>query len=176
VCESFKSSWRAAHPNIVSYWKEVEAAAVNAVLTPGKTFTVRRHKVRRDGAWLRISLPSGRALCYPNPQVDDDNKLSYMGVNQYTRKWERINTYSGKIVENLTQGTARDVIAANMPLIESHGYEIVLTVHDEDITEAPDTPEYNADHLSALLSTVPEWGEGLPLAAAGFEGYRYRKD
>jgi len=63
-----------------------------------------------------------------------------------------------------------------MPAIEDAGYEIRLTVHDEDICYAPDTPEYSAEGLSEILATVPEWAEGLPLAAAGFESYRYRKD
>jgi len=63
-----------------------------------------------------------------------------------------------------------------MPLIESAGFEIVLTVHDEVITEAPDHPDFNADHLAGLMATNPTWADGLPLAAAGFEAYRYRKD
>jgi len=68
------------------------------------------------------------------------------------------------------------VMAANMPRIEEAGYEIVLTVHDEIIAEAPDQPEFNADHLSSLLATNPDWAPDMPLAAAGFETYRYRKD
>lgn len=175
VCDTFKRLWRQAHRNVASLWKELEAACVDAVESPGRTIPCRKFKVRRDGAWLRIGLPSGRALCYPQPRVDE-GKLSYMGVNQYTRKWERIKTYGGKLVENCTQGAARDVLADSMPHVEAAGYEIVLTVHDEDITEAPDSPEFNPEHLSSLISTVPDWAEGLPLAAAGFEAYRYKKE
>jgi DNA polymerase len=108
--------------------------------------------------------------------VDDSGKLSYMGLNQYTRKWERLNTYGGKLTENLTQAMSRDVLAHSMPLIEAAGYQIVLTVHDEIIAEAPDSPEYNVEHLASLMAKVPSWVDGLPLAAAGFETYRYRKD
>ena len=79
-------------------------------------------------------------------------------------------------MENCTQAAARDVIAHNMPLIESSGYPIILTVHDEVLTEVPDRPEYNVKHLSAMLARVPEWAEGLPLAAAGFETARYKKE
>lgn len=176
VCDSFKRAWRYGHPAIASFWKELQDAAVLAVQRPGATFTCRMLKLRRDGAWLRIRLPSGRFLCYPSPQVDETGKLSYMGVNQYSRKWSRLKTYGGKLAENVTQAVARDVLAGNMPGIEAAGYQIVLSVHDENITEAPDTAEFSADHLASLMATNPPWAEGLPLAAAGFEAYRYRKD
>jgi len=176
ACDSLKRLWRMAHLGISSIWGELKAAVTQAIKRPGEPMTVRGLRIVREGAWLKIRLPSGRFLCYPGPQVSDDGQISYMGVNQYSRKWSRLNTYGGKFFENITQAASRDVIGHNMPLVESHGYEIVLTVHDEDITEAPDSPEFNADHLSALMSTVPEWAEGLPLAAAGFESYRYRKE
>lgn len=176
VCDSFKRSWRYAHPAVASYWKELEEAARLAVSRPGVTFECRSLKLRRDGAWLRIRLPSGRFLCYPSPAIDESGKLTYMGVNQYSRKWSRLGTYGGKLAENVTQAASRDVLAANMPAIEAAGYEIVLTVHDENITEAPDREEFNHDHLAGLMAAVPTWAQGLPLAAAGFEAYRYRKD
>lgn len=175
VCDSLKRMWREAHPMVASLWKELEAACIDAVQNPGTTYTCRKFKVRRDGAWLRVGLPSGRALCYPQPKVED-GKLSYMGINQYTRQWSRIKTYGGKLVENATQASARDILAANMPSIDDAGYEIVLSVHDELLTETPDTDEFSAYDLSARMATVPAWAEGLPLAAAGFETYRYKKD
>lgn len=175
VCDSFKRLWRESNPNIVTYWKEIENACRSAIQNPGVTLTCRMHKVRRDGAWLRVMLPSGRYLCYPSPRVEDDGQITYTGVNQYTRKWERLRTYSGKIVENICQAVARDLLGASMPTIEKAGYEIVLTVHDEIISEAPDTDEYTHEHLAELMSAGCDWTEGLPLAAAGFEAYRYRK-
>lgn len=176
VCDSFKRAWRYGHPAIASFWKELQEAAVLAVSRPGVTFTCRMLKLRRDGAWLRIRLPSGRFLCYPSPQVDETGKLSYMGVNQYSRKWSRLKTYGGKLAENVTQAASRDVLAGNMPAIEAAGYQIVLSVHDENITEADDRDEFNAGHLAGLMATTPTWADDLPLAAAGFEAYRYRKD
>lgn len=176
VCDSFKRSWRYAHAEVAAFWRELGNAVKDATACPGVTFDCRRLRVRRDGAWLRIRLPSGRFLCYPSPQVDEGGQFSYMGVNQYTRKWSRIKSYGGKLVENVTQAASRDVIAANMAAVEEAGYAILLTVHDEDITEAPDRPEFNAEHLSSIISTNPAWADGLPLAAAGFEAYRYRKD
>ena len=176
VCDSFKRAWRYGHPAIASFWKELEQAATLAVSRPGVAYACRMLKLRRDGAWLRIRLPSGRSLCYPSPQVDDTGKLSYMGVNQYSRKWSRLKTYGGKLAENVTQAVARDVLAANMPRIEAAGYQIVLSVHDENLTEADDCDEFNAEHLASLMATAPVWADDLPLAAAGFEAYRYRKD
>jgi len=176
VCDALKRLWRCAHPAISSFWKDLQEAAVLAVSQPGTTHGCRRLKVRCDGAWLRIRLPSGRYLCYPSPQLDDADKLSYMGVNPYNRKWSRLKTYGGKLAENITQAASRDVLAANMPAIEAAGYQIVLTVHDETITEANDRAAYNAAHLARLMATNPPWAECLPLAATGFEAHRYRKD
>jgi DNA polymerase len=75
----------------------------------------------------------------------------------------------------VTQAAARDVLAGSMPEVEAAGYSIVLTVHDEIITETPDSPEYTADGLAEIMSRSPEWAPDIPLAAAGFEAYRYRK-
>ncbi|MCE1244910.1 MAG: DNA polymerase [Oryzomicrobium sp.] len=176
VCDALKRLWRRAHPAVSSFWKDLQEAAVLAVQRPGVTFTCRMLKLRRDGAWLRMRLPSGRFLCYPSPQVDDAGKLSYMGINQYSRKWSRLKTYGGKLAENVTQAASRDVLAGNMPAIEAAGYQIVLSVHDENLTEVEDCDEFNATRLAALMAANPPWAAGLPLAAAGFEAYRYRKD
>lgn len=176
ACDSLKRLWRMAHPGISSIWGELKNAVTQAIKRPGEPMGAFGLRIVRDGAWLKIRLPSGRFLCYPSPQVSDEGQISYMGVNQYSRKWSRLNTYGGKFFEQCTQAASRDILAHNMALVESHGYRIVLSVHDELITEAPDSAEFNAEHLSALMSTVPEWAEGLPLAAAGFESYRYRKE
>lgn len=175
VCDSFKRSWRYAHPAIASFWKELEGA-VRDVLATGEMGVCRKLTISKHGAWLRIRLPSGRCVCYPGATIDDEGKITYMGIDQYTRKWQRIKTYGGKLVENVTQAVARDVLAATMPIIEKEGYQIVLTVHDEILSETPDTSEYSSERLSELMSTGPQWAAGLPLAAAGFETYRYRKD
>lgn len=176
VCDAFKRSWRYAHPAISSMWAELGDAVRVAIATPGVTRTCRALKIRRDGAWLRIRLPSGRFLCYPSPTLEDGGQITYMGINQYSRKWCRLKTYGGKLFENVCQAVARDVLTHNMPQIEAAGYQVVLTVHDEVICEAPDSDEFNAEHLSTLLSANPPWAPDMPLAAGGFEAYRYRKD
>lgn len=175
ACDTLKRAWRQAHPNIAAMWSDLKATVIEAIDSPGKTFTLRALKIRRDGAWLRIVLPSGRSLCYPSPRVDE-GVVSYMGTDQYTRKWSRLKSYGGKFFENICQRVAREVMGDNMPAIEAYGYAIVTSVHDELPTEAPDTPEFNHRHLSALLATNPDWAPGMPLAAAGFESYRYKKD
>lgn len=176
VCDSFKALWRQAHPNVVNLWSRLENACIEAALNEGKVCRAMGFAIRRDKSWLRILMPSGRYLCYPGIQVTDENKLSYNGINQFSRKWCRLKSYGGKLTENLTQAVARDVLAHGMKLAELAGYRVVLSVHDELICETPDSPEFNVHHLASLMSTVPEWATGLPLAAAGFETYRYRKD
>lgn len=176
VCESFKRLWRQAHPETVAFWKEIDETVRQAIGTPGVTLTCRRLRVRKDGSWLRIVLPSGRALCYPAARIDDKGRISYMGTHQYTRKWTRLHSYGGKFSENLCQAVARDVMAHGMLLADPAGYEILLTVHDELITETPDTDDYSVDGLAGCMATVPGWAPGLPLAAAGFEAARYRKE
>ena len=175
ACDALKRGWRDAHPAISSGWSELKNAVVQAIEAPGNTIPCRKLKVRVDGAWLRIGLPSGSAMCYPSP-ILQDGVITYMGMNQYTRQWSRLKTYGGKLFENVCQSVARDVMAHNMPLIEAAGYQIVLTVHDEVICEAPDSDECNAVNLSALLCACPPWASDMPLAAAGFETYRYKKD
>lgn len=173
VLDSLKQLWRNAHPAIVSLWANVEKAAKKAI--NGQPSTVRGMRFEKVGAWLRIKLPSGRYLSYPSPRVEND-QISYMGTCPYSRKWKRLKTFGGKLVENIVQAIARDVLADNMPNVEKRGYEIILSVHDELLTETPDSPDYNAKELSDLIATVPLWARGMPLAAAGFEAYRYRKD
>lgn len=206
MCDVFKRGWREAHPNIATWWRELEESVRLAIENPGRAVPCRRVKAIRTSAWLRIVLPSGRSLCYPSPKLggkcptcegtgklliegiehtcpDCDgeraaraNQISYMGINNYTRKWQRISTYGGKLAENITQAVARDILVGAMPRIEAAGYQITLSVHDEFITEAPDTEEFTAENLAAIMSTNPTWASGLPLAAAGFESYRYKKE
>ena len=177
ACEILKRAWRDAHPATSALWKAAGDSVRAAIANPGQTYPIGEHlKARVDGKWLRIRLPSGRYLCYIKPSVDDDGQITYFGVNQYTRQWGRIKTYGGKLIENCTQAFARDVLAYNMPGIEAAGYEIVLSVHDELLTETPDRPEFNDEVLGKMMATPPTWAKGIPLAAAGFETYRYRKD
>ena len=176
ACDSLKRLWRRAHPAIASLWKDLEDAARSALGNPGTVYEVRRLKLRAVPGWLQVRLPSGRNLCYPAPRVEDGGQITYMGLDQYTRQWKRISTYGGKTLENLTQAVAGDQLADCLPGIEAAGYDPILLVHDEDLTEAPDDPRFNADYLAELMTADLGWNKGLPLAAAGYETYRYKKD
>jgi len=167
-------AWRRQHPATVSLWYAVEQAAKDAIRNPDNAFTVRNLLFDMKGGWLRIKLPSGRYLSYPNARVED-GKIYYDGVDQYTRKWGALETYYGKLVENIVQAVARDVFAHGMRAACEAGYNVCLHVHDELICDVPDSDRYSAEGLSAVMSSGPSWSLGLPLAAAGFETYRYRK-
>ena len=178
VIDAIKRAWRYAHPATSRFWKDLAEAARAAIGLPGRVFECERLQLVKTNAWLRIILPSGRSLCYPSARVDDDGSISYMGVNQYSRRWERLKTYGGKLAENVTQAVARDVMAAGMMQAERNGFATVLSVHDELITEVDDTWVHDAKELSFWMTYIVgfPWADGLPLAAAGFETHRYRKD
>lgn len=198
--ETVKLAWRARHPAVCSLWAATKEAFIRAFDNPGRVYNCGKHlQFRRTEYagedYMLLRLPAGRFLVYYQPEVKTveskrpgadgkiitrtDRTLSYMG--QDTRqgsptygKWARMGTYGGKLVENICQSSSRDVLAEAMPRIESAGFEIVLTVHDEVVTEC--ALDRSVDELSALLAEVPTWAPGLPLAAAGFEADRYRKD
>lgn len=177
ACELLKAAWREAHPASVALWKQAETSVRAAINNKGAAFRIGEWvKAQCNGNWLRIRLPSGRYLCYLNPKVSAKGDISYMGISQYTRQWTRIKTYGGKLVENLDQAASRDVLAWEMPDIDKSGYPIVLTVHDEIVSETEDTDEFGSDTLAAMMVRPKPWAPGLPLAAKGFETYRYRKD
>lgn len=176
VIEAIKRTWRKSHPAICQFWKDLDEAARAAIDTAGREFPAGKVRFIRNGAWLRCILPSGRSLCYPSPKITEKGEISYMGVHQFSRQWTRIKTYGGKLAENCTQAVARDILAHGLMAAEAAGYNPVLHVHDEIITEPPDEPEFTREGLSKLMSTNPAWADGLPLAASGFTATRYRKD
>ena len=173
ACDSVKRMWRKANPKITRFWYELEDA-VRRTSATGEEEIVGRCVVRKRGTWLTIELPSGRCVSYPGIAIVN-NKLRYLGVNQYSKKWGPISTYSGKLAENVTQASARDILIHAMINVEEQGYNVLLRVHDELVTEVPDTDEYSHEQLSEILATNPPWADGLPLAAEGYEAYRYRK-
>jgi len=175
-------AWRTAHPATKKLWYALEGAVREVVLAPDESLEV-RGLLRVDSAkgpdgvdYIRIRLPSGRFLCYRSMYIDDDGKLMYEGINQFTRKWELLNTYYGKLVENVVQAVARDVFMTGMRNAEEAGYPVVLRVHDELVCEVPDDPSFTDKALADMMSANPSWAIGLPLSAAGFETYRYRKE
>ena len=179
ACDSVKRLWRNANTGIVKLWKTAGDACVKAIAEKGTRVPLVPEKnvyAQMRGSWLLLRLPSGRFLCYPAARAEEDGAaFSYLGMNQYTRKWGRINTFGGKIVENLIQATACDVLSSALFRVNAAGYKPILTVHDEVLTEAPDSPDFNHLNMEGLMAQAPEWGAGLPLAADGFDSYRYHK-
>lgn len=167
--------WRAAHPATTTFWWDVDYAFRLAIRNPGEKFKVGLLTFDRVGAWVRIRLPSGRYLCYPRAKENDEDKIVYEGVDQYTKQWKEIETYGPKIVENIVQAVSRDLLAEGMKDAENMEYEVVLHVHDELITEVDDNDRFTASTLSGLMAKQRSWTLGLPLAAAGFETHVYRK-
>lgn len=204
TCDSIKRMWRESHPKTCQFWKDLEESTMSAIHNPGKSYwagaavredgkraiKITRTKTRDGdpGWWLKVELPSGRVLSYPGigvsveKQVDEDRgkenyreRIRYMGENQTTRQWTKLYTYGGKLAENITQALCRDLLAVALVEVDAAGWPIVLHVHDEIVTEVPNTPEYTVDKLSELMCKLPSWAEGFPLAAEGDELMRYAK-
>ena len=133
---------------------------------------------------LWMNLPSGRRIAYYGAKYEESKwkpgrkVLSYMGVNQQSKKWERVETWGGKLTENLVQATARDCLRESMLALDNAGYDIRAHVHDEVIIELPTTQDAEAalDNVVRIMSIVPSWAEGLPLSAAGWHGDFFTKD
>ena len=173
--ESLKRLWRREHPATVAFWKAAEDALRNAISIGGTDFYFGRCYARRSGNWVRIVLPSGHNLCYPAMRIDKQGKIEFKGVDQFTKKWGAINTAGPKITENIVQAFSRDIFKFGQLEAERRGYSVVLPVHDEIVSEVRDTDAYTLHELEQIMSIVPPWAEGLPLAAEGFEDYRYHK-
>lgn len=171
------STWRDANPHITALWWDVDEAAKLAV--KGKR-TTRCHGLTFEYTkqMLFITLPSGRKLAYCKPKLDTsqfgNTVISYMGVNQTTKKWERIQTYGPKLVENIVQGIARDCLRDAMINVTEAGFDIVMHVHDEIIAEVGEGR--TLEEMEKAMCKVPDWAEGLPLRADGYTCSFYMKD
>ena len=170
---ALKIAWRQAHSNVEAFWYQLQEAFTSVVNAPDTAERVGKLTLGYEDDALFIQLPSNRRLWYPVPRVDDTG-LGFM--TEVNKSWVATNTYGGKLVENVTQAVARDILAEAMIRAEGRGYPIVMHVHDELVAETPDTASFNITTLADVMTDQPLWAKGLPLAAAGFECYRYRKD
>ena len=169
--------WRSANPKIVQFWWDVEKAAIE---------TIKDHKPRKVGRigfqfsanTLWLVLPSGRKLAYIKPKMMP-NRFGRMAITfeslNAANKWARGETYSGKLVENITQATARDLLAEAMWRMEQKGLDIVGHVHDEVILEVPRN-SITVDEVCGIMGQNPVWADGICLSAAGYHGDYYFKD
>ena len=168
------AKWRKASPNIVKLWNEVEKAVVRAV--EYRTSVAYKHNMlfSYKSGMLRIRLASGRVISYIRPQCNY-GKLSYEGINQTSRKWERLDTYGGKLVENIVQATARDCLAVAMMRLNDAGFKIVMHVHDEVIIDCKGTNK-ELNEINKIMGEPIDWAPGLILNADGYITDYYKKD
>ena len=166
-------SWRKAHPRTRAFWYQTQTLVEQAIRSPEQSYRYRGIVACVYGEQLYIKLPSGRYIIYQKPGFKN-KELHFYGLG-FSRKFEKILTYGGKLVENITQAVARDIIAYPMPLIEEAGYTIVLTVHDELVCEVDQGAGLTKEGLCSLMTAPMPWTEGLPLAAEGYTAERYRK-
>jgi DNA polymerase len=174
--DRIKVDWRKANPKIVKLWYNMEELAIAAVANPGKAYALKNGliKFKVVGRWLCMRLPSGRMLRYYKPKLDGNGKLTYLGIDTYTRRWTRCSTYGGKLTENAVQAISRDLLVHGMFGLESAGYIIIGTVHDEVILEVPENWG-SEDEVAEILCDLPDWASGIPVRAEGFRGKRYKK-
>jgi len=173
-------AWRAANPRIVQFWRALENNAKAALRNKGTGFKAGVIKFIYDGDYIRIGLPSGRELFYKEPSFTTNRfgqqSLKYKGQDQTSKQWTWIETYGGKLAENVTQAIARDLLAAAMLEYSRFGSKMAIHVHDEIVAEVPDkTAKYELNKLIEIMSTPPLWALGLPLGADGFVSKYYRK-
>lgn len=172
------NAWRAANPHIVQLWHEVDQVALQAITTREPVILGR---LRFDcvSGMLFITLPSGRRLAYVKPGIGVNRfggtAITYWGQG-VARKWQKLETYGGKLVENIVQATARDLLAEAITRIEKAGHQIVMHIHDEVVIDEPTNSGTTVTDICALMNQLPEWATDLPIDAAGYECSFYQKD
>ena len=176
--------WRRSNPAIVNFWYQVEAAALAAV-QEGRSSTVGCVTISRECDpgngldFMTIKLPSGRKLYYASPHMGVNRfgkpSICYWGQNQTTKKWAPLETYGGKLVENITQAVARDCLFYSIEQLTAAGYRIVFDIHDEVVIEAP-AGLADLDRVVEIMSQPIPWAPGLPLNADGWVDGYFKKD
>lgn len=188
--ENIVKKWRTNNPAIVGLWKSVEAFCKRAIKTRKRIVLSGYQNLifEYDGRVLTIELPSGRKLFYQEPQIYKKTSkikgrdwtrdaIRYKGVNQITRQWDYIDTYGGKLIENIVQAIARDLLADSMLRLNKDNFKIVMHVHDEAVAEVPEEEATEAlKKMCDIMGTPIPWAEGLPLAADGYITPFYKKD
>jgi len=173
-------TWRRSNPNIVKLWWDIEDAAIRAI-RDRKTVNMQYGlKFSYRSGILFITLPSGRSLAYIRPRIEIDerfnkDKLTYEGTEPGTRKWGRVDTYGGKITENIIQAVARDCLAESMIRLDKAGYKIAFHVHDEVVLDVPKNFG-SLEEVEEIMGESIAWAPGLPLGAEAFESNYYKKD
>jgi DNA polymerase len=172
--------YRVTYKQIPRLWEDMNQAAIDAVRHPGQSTAIcgGRIRFRMDRKWLRMRLPSGRYIWYSQPLIETgrfgNDCVSYMAVNSLNKKWERQQTYGGRLTENAVQGLCRDLLVHAALRLEQEGYRPLTLIHDEVVCEPP-VGFGSVDRMCAIMSELPDWAEGFPLRAEGSRGPRYMK-
>ena len=168
--------WRTSNPAIVRFWRTVQDAAMDAIKGKPRRLPHGISFIREAGI-LFIGLPGGRRIAYVKPEIGENRfggkSITYMGINN--GKWQRLETWGGKLVENIVQAFARDCLAENIIKLDKVGYRVVFHVHDEVILDVPKGVS-SAQEIAALMGEPIPWAQGLPLNADAYECEYYRKD
>lgn len=180
---SIVKKWRIANPNIVEMWDEYDNCAIEAVMYKTEVMSMYQGILFNcNGSVLTIELPSGHKLYYRDPSIVTNKfgkaSVCYYGIIQDTKLWGRIDTYGGKLTENIVQAIARDVLGYAMLQLNNAGYNIVMHIHDEVVIEHPDddNSKLTLEHICSIMSEDIPWAHNLPLNAEGFSTYYYKKD
>lgn len=179
------NAYRHKYAKIVSFWYNCKDAAINALTYPGTTFKVQNAvnvfykfiKDRNGIQWLQCTLPSGRNIYYCSPIIGEGlygSEVSAMGINPYTKKWMRMSVIPGRLAENVSQATCRDVLVAGKMNLEDAGYKLIGSIYDEIIAEV-DENNYSIEDFERLSCTMPDWAKGLPVRMESVVEKRYRK-
>lgn len=173
---SLVQMWRNASPHIVQFWWDIDKAAKECIKSHLPQATHGIKFIYRSGCMF-LRLRSGRKLCYSKPKIGinrfGSESITFMGINA-VKKWDRIETYGAKLVENIVQATSRDLLAEAMRRLEDAGNPVVMHIHDEAVIDAP--ANYSLEKMVKIMTEVPRWADGLILNAAGFVSDFYKKD
>jgi len=176
--------WREANKRIRDLWYKMDSAAVQVITEGGSVgvngvIIAREFNCETNSDYMTVTLPSGRKLYYIAPQISVNKwgnpSISYMGMDQTSKKWKRIETYGGKLVENVVQAIARDCLALSIERLKDAGYQVIFHIHDEIVIEClPE--EASLDDVVKIMSQPISWAPGLPLGADGWTNPFFKKD
>jgi DNA polymerase len=174
--DKFKKQWRQAHPAIVRWWYAINDAAIRAVARPGMAVVVGRITFKQVDQHLYIKLPSGRLLCFPFARLVTTAKgrRQIAAMDNARGQWREVRVWFGTLAENIVSGTARDLLVAAIQRLEPAGFPVIFHVHDELIAEV-NADNVELDRFKTLMTELPDWANGLPVAAKAWSDRRYVK-
>jgi len=187
--KKYRDIWREQHPEVVAMWSGLEDAAIEAITSRPSGYREIEYFMAEDGDWLGCRLPSGRCMWYREPRVVESimpwtdragnavfkPQVEYKAYKPDQGGWITVRAWGGHLTENVVQGTCRDLMVAAAFRCEREGYPVVLTVHDEIVTEVEDGPRADWKLLAEIMRERPAWAQRWPIDVDGFHGYRYRK-